>query len=575
MFHQHIAFDRASKGLNRIGRGLCSGALLTVLFSCGSKQTDDTGTQTSPPDEQSDAGSKPTAPTPPSPRVVDAGPTSPQPAQSVPEHSDAGAEPTTVPTNSPTPSATETTPEVPTPSVQPTPQPTATDPSPEAGAPAPSPASAQWVYLETAGGYVLDAVDPTLRIGPLATLPSEDSTPWSKDGHWLADVGNETLSFFDLSQGGKAGASVTLPGTGQLFNWLGSVGALVSVTSAEDGSSLVLVTIDGQVVPLTEPSATSGVATVAASHDGRFVLYATSEMGMFSLYALDLQDPMMPSAPKHLVDSSTAPPLSFYWSNDSKWLAFGIPGAVNPIFLWYASLDSEATPVSPDGGSYTPLYSFAPPSNAFVQQTSNGDNTLLWLVTLADGSPSGTIGAGVAVDQGASVSPADWSPGGDYLLYSADTSWLHPVVNGVLGDRVEVTDREYSCRFVWLDDETFAYDACSAVPRELRVGTTADIAAAMPIHTGDFTDFAAGGTCIAAWSDASIRVGPVSRVDTEVNLQSPAAVSQLFVRPDGTGLVWTAGDTIYWQALSDCAPAGDVVSAALDGTTINMRLLPE
>jgi WD40 repeat protein len=371
------------------------------------------------------------------------------------------------------------------------------------------------------------------------------------------------------------------------MSWLGNVGVLVAVTLGDEGESVMLATLAGDVTPVVPATLTQTVAIYTTSPDGKhFVYSANSGDGSFVLYAIDMQEPSAPSMPEQLGVSNTSPHLSFVWSSDSHWLAYGVPGGSPAIFVWSPESDALPTAISGPEDQYTPLYSFSPTNDAFVCQVASTEvpSRLLLTplsVTTTDGVVSeATVGEPVELAGGEGVSPATWSPGGDYITYTTDErSLLQAVDAGVGGERTDLEGWGPGCSLEWADAEHFVQTTCLEVEPEFHLVDVSNDLASTSIGAAPTASVYAGASCLVISDGTLLSVGPALPNAVFEPLETEDySVMRVRIHPEGKGVAWLSQDNVVrWQPLTDCAPTpgSTVTISGLAEVPSTLTLLPD
>lgn len=446
-------------------------------------------------------------------------------------------------------------------------EPTATDEAPD-DEPAPSldggspdaPATDEtgsplWIYYATPTRAVVNVNDPSQRVtdlyGQVDTASS--AAPWSADGKWLARENGDTLELYDLADGSLA-LEARVDGLSNVLRWAGPDTVLVSALELGVGSRVVAVTTTGDVTEILPPLSEQGLASYSTSPDGRTFLYSLGGAADFPFYQLGLPDPDEPTL---VATHADAPALSFIWSNDSRWVAFGVPSSQGGMYLWSVASGEAPERVSPEGTSYTPLHSFSPGGNAYIGYVGAADGSALVLTSLEESSVDSE-----ELSRAADQSPASWSPDGSFLTYSSGGSgWLHSVEpDGRAGDRVEIPTYDYGCALGWANSTEFLYEACADDDDdELRWASAGEPQAASVVPIEPLGTLGFAGPCLVQWSDAGhFEVGVLSRMLSLDSVNSPVtSVERVTLHPQGAGFAWVVNETsFYWQALEACVPVG-------------------
>ncbi len=434
-----------------------------------------------------------------------------------------------------------------------------------------------WVYMASPEGSLRNVTSPEQQIDGLSRtveVGGKGITPWSKNGRWLANVtaSGDEVAFYDLSTG-EMESLVELSGELTLLDWAGNAGALVNVTSGAN-SSVLLVAVDGTSIPVYGPTDTEAISSYGVSPDGRSFVFSTSNMGDFLLYYVDLSDPQSPSAPTLVATYSGSPVIYLLWSPDSRWVAYGTPGSDDGVQLWSPSAGTDPTSANPSGAGFSPLYSFSPTSSNFVSHASTSDGSATLNVT-----PLGsTAGERVALDRGEGVSPAAWSPLGDYLTYSnATDGWLQGMnANGQPETRIPLPGWDYSCPLQWATATSFVYQTCTDATPKLRYADVDPSLVSTPLEKVDSNGFGAGGECLVLWDDLDVHAGVASDAPTLASAPFPSTpVERVFVHPEGKGVAWIVRRSlVYWMPLDGCAPAADPLLMSAPAAVQQLEFVP-
>jgi hypothetical protein len=422
-----------------------------------------------------------------------------------------------------------------------------------------NPSDPVWVFISTPSRSLINVNDPNQRFSDLSIFYEAQGgvAPWSSDGRLLANVEGEMLRFYDLRDGSLV-SETPAGGVPQVLRWSGNEGVLIR-SSSDDGQRTVYVTTTGSEMEVVPPTTDLGLATHSASPDGTAFLYSVAGGPEgYPFFFVDMSNPAMPGPETLLGTHPMSPALSHIWSSDSRWVAYGVSGAVSGIYLWSPSSGQDPIQISPEGTSYTPLHAFSPNADGIASFVSGTDGSVL--VHAAIGETVGTVTQlSTAPDQ----SPAIWSPDGAFLSYSSEeTGWLHPIgAGGAVGTRFELPEYNYGCRLAWTSASEFIYTSCTAALPELRWGEVASDVTTTPLGVGDSTAFAVGGACLVAWNAETLQVGMAAMSPSLASVPSPIApIERVSVDPAGAGVVWTVrGSLFYWQPLQDCTPVGSPV----------------
>ncbi len=422
---------------------------------------------------------------------------------------------------------------------------TSTDDDPQVDPDAPL-----WLFAQSPERGIVNVNNPEQTIGDIGTLyePTAASYPWSADGRWLADVREGGLVLYDLTQGG-ATTTIENDDFQQVLRWVDNNRLLVR-QALEDGQGVALVDVSGDSVLVFDGSGGS-VATHSVSPDGRIFAFGTSGNGEFPLFSVDL-DAL--SEPVLVETYPMSPPIYPLWSPDSNWLAFGVSGEESMVMLWHPG--SDPIRATAEGTGFAPLFTFAPDSSVFLSFGSTGPAAVLAANTLTSTQAS----APVPLSEAEGQSPADWSPSGQFIVYSDnDSASLREYdFAGGFGPAIDVPGFRYSCPMYWLGPTQFVYHSCSesgdgsyyiadVVGESLEVVMLPD--ATLPLLTG--TD-----NCLINYGPDGISVGTIDGEFTPITpLQTP--VSHLVTVPDGIGFAWVSLDSLLlWQPLDGCVPDG-------------------
>src|SRR5690606_6350914 len=141
---------------------------------------------------------------------------------------------------------------------------------------------------------------------------------------------------------------VAVDGIAHVRGWMGNDFAL-----AETNRGVSMVGIDGSVAELVPPPGMRGPTGASGSPNGNCLIYTLGGGMGFSLGFVDARDKDAPSAPELLSTDGMVPALSFVWSREGDWLAYGVPNEDGGIYVWNPASEAEPTRISPDGTSYT------------------------------------------------------------------------------------------------------------------------------------------------------------------------------------------------------------------------------
>lgn len=297
------------------------------------------------------------------------------------------------------------------------------------------------------------------------------------------------------------------------------------------------------------------------------------------LFAVDMQEPSAPSMPKQLGVSNTSPHLSFVWSSDSHWLAYGVPGGSPAIFVWSPDSDALPTAISGPEDQYTPLYSFSPTNDAFVCQVASTEVPSRLLLTPLSVTEA-TVGEPVELAGGEGVSPAMWSPGGNFIAYTTDEGSLLQAVNaGVAGERTDLEGWAAGCALEWADAEHFVQANCLEVEPEFELVDVSNDLASTSIAAAPTASVYAGASCLVISDGSLLSVGPARPNAVFEPLETEDySVARVLIHPTGKGVAWLSQDSVVrWQPLTDCAPTpgSTVTISGLAEVPSTLTLLPD
>ncbi len=426
-----------------------------------------------------------------------------------------------------------------------------------------------WISIAAPSLTVINVNDSAQRFVGLNSLSQEDQQmkPWSRDGHWLANSEADVLTFYDLTTGDLAD-SVEIEGVSRVLGWMGSEFVL-----AEASGGISMVGLDGSIVEVVPQPEMQGFSGSSASPNGDFFVYTLGGAASYPFYFVDARDKAEPTAPQLLASYDMAPALSFVWSPAGDWLAYGVPNQAGGIYLWNATPGDEPVRFSPEGTSYTPLHSFAPTGDSVVSYLSGAESSVLVHGHLDGGS----LGAVTELAQETALSPAAWSPAGDYVTYSSEAGgWLHPIdPSNVQLDRTEIPNFSYGCPLQWIDAGSFLYQDCTQdAPSTLYWAEAADAVDPKP-RLEAVISFGVGGSCLVAWDETGFFIGD-AEASTFEEVPSPiASIANVAVEPSGAGFVWSVRDSLmYWQPMVDCTPAGDPILIDAGAAIQQLQFLP-
>ncbi len=448
-----------------------------------------------------------------------------------------------------------------------------TDATPEETDTTPTPVASSdplWISIAAPSLSVINVNDSGQRFVGINSLSQEDQQmkPWSRDGRWLANSEADVLTFYDLTTGDLAD-SVELEGVSRVLGWLGSEFVLV-----EANGGISMVGLDGGIVEFVPQPEMQGFSGSSASPNGDFFVYTLGGAASYPFYFVDARDKAEPSAPQLLASYDMAPALSFIWSPAGDWLAYGVPSQAGGIYLWNATPGDEPVRFSPEDTSYTPLHSFAPTGESVVSHLWGAAESPVLVHGHLDG---GNLGAVTELAEEAGLSPAAWSPAGDYVTYSSEAGgWLHPIdPSNVQLDRTEIPNFSYGCPLRWLDAGSFLYQDCTQdAPSTLYWAEAADAVEPKP-RLDAVVSFEVGGSCLVAWDETGFFIGDADASTFEEVLSPIASIASVAVESNGAGFVWSVRDSLmYWQPMVDCTPAGEPILIDAGAAIQQLQFLP-
>jgi hypothetical protein len=260
------------------------------------------------------------------------------------------------------------------------------------------------------------------------------------------------------------------------------------------------------------------------------------------------------------------------WSIDRQWLAFGIAGGDQSIFMWRPGTPT-ATGFSPDGTSFTPAFDWSADGTKLAMYLSNDSGGGLYLVTVSDAG----VGAAQIIDAGSDVSPADWNGYGALSYGLPDAGWLLPVDDdGTPGTAIDFPGYS-SCGVVWLNESQYFHTGCQAENGltfgEVEGGaiTTTELASAALGQLALSPDH----SCLLEWSTDAIQVGAADATNYAPNLiKDGTVVSFPSFSEGGAGLVYIAlGVSIQHYDLDGCTPADEPLQRVASGIVTDSMLL--